>query len=232
MLDMIAFDADDTLWHNETRYLHAITELARLLSHDHPSETVRRRLDEVESRNVPVWGYGVKSFTLSMIEVAVGLSGGAATGSQVQAILGLGRQMLEGPPQLFEHAEAVVAQLAARFDLMLITKGDVFEQGRKIGQSGLAPYFRHVEIVGEKNADAYRAILSRCGVDAGRFLMIGNALRSDILPVLEIGGQAAYIPYEHTWSHEQAPGSSASKDGYYELAHLGLLPALLERLGR
>jgi putative hydrolase of the HAD superfamily len=232
MLEVIAFDADDTLWHNETQYLQAKSRYGQLLSRYHGPERVEQRLDEVELQNVRFYGYGIKSFTLSMLELAIELTEGQITGREVQEILDLGKQMLMGEVQLFEHAEETVVRLSAGHDLMLITKGDVFEQGKKVEQSGLTHHFRYVEIVGEKTAASYRAILERHRLNAERFLMVGNSLKSDILPVLEIGGRAVYIPYEHTWVHERVIDGGVAKDGYYELEHLGQLPGLVEKLSQ
>lgn len=231
-LEVVAFDADDTLWHNETLYLDAKGRYGELLSSYQEPEKVLQILDENEYQNVSIYGYGTKSFVLSMIETAIELSGGNITGHLMREILAIGRQMLSGEVQLFEYAEQVVAELSAGHPLMLITKGDAIEQGRKIEKSGLARYFHYIEIVADKTAEVYRTILRRYGLDAAGFLMVGNSLRSDILPVLEIGGQAVYIPYEHTWIHELAVESEIAKNGYYELKHLGQLPALIEKLSR
>lgn len=230
--EVIAFDADDTLWHNETFYLNAKNRYGKLLSCYQEPERVLQILDENELQNVSVYGYGTKSFVLSMIETAIELSGGEITGHQMKEILAIGRQMLNGEVQLFEYAEQVVAELSIGHSLMLITKGDAIEQGRKIEKSGLARYFRYIEIVADKTVEVYQNILRQYGINATGFLMVGNSLRSDILPVLEIGGQAIYIPYEHTWIHELVVESGIAKNGYYELEHLGQLPALVEKLSQ
>jgi putative hydrolase of the HAD superfamily len=232
MLDVIAFDADDTLWHNETRYLQAKNRYGQLLSRYHDPERVEQRLDEIELQNVRFYGYGIKSFTLSMIEAAIELTSGEITGSEMQEVLNLGRQMLMGEVELFEHAEETLVELSTSHDLMLITKGDLFEQGMKVERSGLTKHFRHVEIVGEKTAASYREILERHKLNAARFLMVGNSLKSDILPVLEIGGRAVYIPYAHTWIHERVMDGEVGKEGYFELEHLRELPALVEKLSQ
>ncbi len=229
MIEVIAFDADDTLWHNEPHYLEAKTRFGQLLS-GHAGEQAERRLDDVEVQNVHVYGYGIRSFTLSMIEAAVNYTECRVTGREIEGILGLGRHMLTAGVELFDHAQETLARLSAVFELMLITKGDHFEQDRKVECSGLAPYFRHVEIVGEKTAASYREVLERCGVDAKRFLMVGNSLKSDVLPVLEIGGSAVYIPYTHTWAHERVADAAIPETGYFELEHLGQLPALVDKL--
>lgn len=232
MFDVIAFDADDTLWHNETRYLQAKNRYSQLLSGYHSPQRVEQRLDEIELQNVHAYGYGIKSFTLSMIEAALEVTDGQITGSEIEGILDLGRQMLTAEVELFEHAEETLAKLSAGYDLMLITKGDVFEQGNKVERSGLTRYFRYVEIVGEKTAASYRAILERHKLNAERFLMVGNSLKSDVLPVLEVGGRAVYIPYAHTWIHERVMEGGIAQDGYYELEHLRELPALVEKLSQ
>jgi putative hydrolase of the HAD superfamily len=232
MIDVIAFDADDTLWHNEIRYLQAKATYGEIMSRHVGREQAERRLDEIELKNVRSHGYGIKSFTLSMIEAAIGLTGGAIAGDEIGGILDLGRQMLVAEVRLFEHAEETLAWLSANHDLMLITKGDLFEQERKVGRSGLTKHFRHVEIVGEKTAASYREILRKHRVKPERFLMVGNSMKSDVLPVLEIGGRAVYIPYEHTWVHERVAEGGAAADGCFELEHLGQLPALVETLSR
>lgn len=232
MFDVIAFDADDTLWYNETRYLQAQSQYSQLLSRYHCQNRAVQRLDEIELQNVRSYGYGIKSFTLSMIEAAIELTGGQITSSEIREILNLGKQMLVAPVEPFEHTAETLTRLSRNYDLMLITKGDLFEQGLKIERSGLSQHFRHIEIVGEKTAASYRTLLERHKLDAKRFLMVGNSLKSDILPVLEIGGRAVYIAYEHTWIHERVTDNEIAQDGYYELEHLGELPALVEKLSQ
>ena len=232
MLEVIAFDADETLWHNETRYLQVKNRYGQLLSRYHDSEEVEQMLDEIELQNVRSYGYGIKSFTLSMIEAAIELTDGEIMGREMREILNLGRQMLIGEVELFEHAEETLVQLSTDHNLMLITKGDLFEQGMKVERSGLTKHFRHVEIVSEKTADSYGAILEKYKLNAEGFLMVGNSMKSDILPVLEIGGRAVYIPYAHTWIHERIPDGEVVKDEYYELEHLRELPALVEKLSQ
>lgn len=227
--DIIAFDADDTLWHNEPYYIEARHELERLLSPYQPAEQVERRLFEIETRNVSLYGYGIKSYTLSMIEAAIELSGGQVSGAEVRQVLELGKRMLSAGVRLVDGAEATLAALQQEYELMLITKGDLLEQGDKIERSGLAGYFRRIEIVREKTAHGYRRLLESHGIRPERFLMVGNSLKSDILPVVEIGGWAVYIPYEHTWAHEHPDGEVAHL-GYHQIERLQELPELLARL--
>jgi len=231
MFDIIALDADDTLWDNESFYIEAKAEFVVLLQMYEPDpDRVKARLDEIEESNVAIYGYGIKSFLLSMIEAALDLSDGLISSDDLQVVIDLGREMLISPVKIFAHTEETLAALSQRWDLMLITKGDIFEQSQKIERTGLAKYFHVVEIVGQKTPAVYKALLQRHNIDPSRFLMVGNSLRSDVQPVLALGGQAVYIPYINTWVHEHRLDGELSKDGYYELESLAELPELLERI--
>lgn len=230
MIDVIAFDADDTLWHNEHLYEDAQEKLARLLAQHADRETVLQRLYETEMRNLPHYGYGIKSFALSMIETAANLSEGRVASDEVMQIVGFAREMLAADVELMDHAEEAVRALADSYDLMVITKGDLRDQQAKLRRSRLADCFRFVEVVSEKTEATYRELLARYGIAPARFLMVGNSVRSDILPVLAVGGRAVYVPYHNTWAHEHVEADLAEYDGCYELEHLGLLPELVRRL--
>jgi putative hydrolase of the HAD superfamily len=230
MTPTIAFDADDTLWHNETSYAEAGAKLRRLLDGYQGDGQVERALGETEIRNLQRYGYGIKSFTLSMIEGAIDLSEGRISAGEIRQILEIGQEMLGAEVVLFEHAQETLAALAGSFQLMLITKGDLLEQENKIDRSGLAGYFRHIQVVRDKSAATYQQTLDRHDILPGHFLMVGNSLRSDILPVLEIGARAVYIPYEHTWDHEKPPDDQIPHRHFYELENLAGLPALAARL--
>jgi putative hydrolase of the HAD superfamily len=230
--DVIAFDADDTLWHSESLYAAAQEEYRRLLAPYTGAEEIDRVLHQIEMRNLAAYGYGVKGFALSMIEAALELSERRITGSEVQRVLDVAKQMLSTEVELLEGAAEVIAQLAQAYPLLLITKGDLTHQEAKIEQSGLKPYFRAIEIVADKTPQSYAALLARYRVDPARFLMVGNSLRSDILPVLEIGGQAVHVPYAITWVHEHVDVPQDQQGRYHELEHIGQLPALLEQLTR
>lgn len=232
MIDTIAFDGDDTLWHNEILYAAAQAEYRRLLAKHHPGEIVDQRLYETEMRNLEFYGYGIKSFTLSMIETAVELTDGQVTADEVREVLGIGRKMLTADVQLLEHAQSTVAQLAESHTLMLITKGDLRDQKRKLTKSGLAPYFRHIEIVTNKTREEYEEILSKYQIDPARFLMVGDSLRSDVMPVLELGGQVVYIRYHVRWAHEVVDDVQCGGSGCHPLEHIGLLPALVEEISK
>ena len=228
--DVIAFDADDTLWHSEILYAAAQEEYRRLLAPYAEAGTIDRVLHQTEMRNLSIYGYGIKGFTLSMIEAALELSQHQITGGEVQRVLDLAKQMLSTDVELLDGVAEVVAQLAQAYPLMLITKGDLVHQEAKIEGSGLKPYFRSIEIVADKTPQSYAALLARHHVEPSRFLMIGNSLRSDVLPVLAIGGQAVHVPYAITWAHEHVDVPADQQGRYHELEHIGLLPALVNQL--
>jgi putative hydrolase of the HAD superfamily len=228
--DAIAFDADDTLWHSENLYAATQSEYRHLLSGYAAPDKLDRVLHETEMRNLPLYGYGIKGFALSMIEAALELSANQIQGHEVQQVLNLAKHMLSAELQLLDHAAEVVARLAETYPLMLITKGDLFDQESKIERSGLKPYFQQIEIVSDKTSEAYARLLAKHHLEPAKFLMVGNSLRSDILPVVALGGHAVHIPYHITWAHEHVEHTNAA--GYETLEHLGQLPAAIERLNQ
>ncbi len=230
IFDVIAFDADDTLWHNERLYAGAQTRFAGLLAHYHSPEWVHERLYQTEMRNIRHFGYGVKSFVLSMIETAIELTEGRISGQDIQLLIDTAKEMLTTEVELLEHVFETVEALATIYPLIVITKGDLLDQETKLARSGLSPYFRHVEVVSTKSRGEYERILNRYSFAPERFLMVGNALPSDILPVLEIGAHAVYVPYHMVWTHDAAESPQAGQERYYQIEHLGLLPGLLEQI--
>jgi putative hydrolase of the HAD superfamily len=232
VLDLIAFDADDTLWHNERLYQATQGRFQELLAPYGQDGRAVTELYDTEMRNLRYYGYGLKSFALSMIETAIRVTGGRIGGGEIQQIIGLAKAMIDTPVQLFDGVMEVVSTLAAAHPLMLITKGDLLDQQRKLAQSGLAPYFAHVEIVTDKTEAVYRSLLAQHQIAPRRFLMVGNSLRSDVLPVVALGGHAVYIPCDITWVHESAVVEGESSRNYAELAHIGLLPDLVQDLSR
>ncbi|HSP16164.1 MAG TPA: HAD family hydrolase [Thermoanaerobaculia bacterium] len=203
MLDMIAFDADDTLWHNESVFQATEKQFVELLSSYHAAPRVSERLLATETRNLHHFGYGVKGFTLSMIETAIELSEGSIRAAEIERIIKWGHEMLRAPVQLLEGVRETVESLSGEYRLMLLTKGDLFDQESKLARSGLGDFFNDVQIVSEKDPPTYRRVIARVGVSPERFLMVGNSLKSDILPALEAGARAVHIPYETTWAHER-----------------------------
>ena len=230
--ETIAFDADDTLWHNERLYADAQARFKQLLAQYHQPEWIEQRLYQTEMRNLQHFGYGIKAFALSMIETAIELTEGRASGADIQIIIDSAKEMLAAEVELLDHVAETVARLAATHTLMVITKGDLRDQESKVTRSGLAAHFRHVEVVSDKSRASYELLLRRHGIAPERFLMVGNSLRSDILPVLALGASAVYVPHKLTWAHEAAEPPPAEHPGYYQIEHLGLLPGLLERLER
>ncbi|UFH55167.1 HAD family hydrolase [Spirosoma sp. KNUC1025] len=202
-MKLIAFDADDTLWVNEPNYVDVKQELCTLLSHHVDEETLTNRFYDAQIRNLHIFGYGAKSFILSMIETAIELTDGAITGYEIQQIIDVGRRLIDFPIDVLDGIPEVLETLSKDFDLMVLTKGDLFDQESKIARSGLGHYFKHVEIVSEKNEQAYQRVLQKYNVRPSDFIMIGNSLKSDILPVVHIGARAIHIPYAITWVHEQ-----------------------------
>ena len=202
MFDVIGFDADDTLWHNES--IFTITqEKFREILHSHNTELVNQTLSSTQIKNLKLFGYGIKGFIISMVETSVELTNGEIKGNEIQKIIDFGREMLANPIELLPHVQEVIEDLSRKYRLLLITKGDLIDQETKIARSGLAEYFTGVEIVSDKNTETYEKILSRHKIIASRFIMIGNSMRSDIVPIVQIGGQAVHIPYYSTWDHEQ-----------------------------
>lgn len=227
-VDVIAFDADDTLWHNEPLFTLTKEKFERLLLKYHSQEWVGRKLDETEMRNIEHFGYGIKGFTLSMIETAVELTEGRITGSEIMEIIGFAREMMKHPVELLEGAQETVVALSVSYELMIITKGDMFDQESKIARSGLGDYFSRIEIVSKKNQQTYEAVMRRHDLRPDRFLMVGNSIKSDILPVVAAGGRAVYVPYPTTWIHEHVADYDSAQ--FLQIERLNLLPALLDEL--
>jgi len=230
MITALGFDADDTLWHNETIFEEYHRRFQALLARYHDPQTVERALFATEMRNLELFGYGVKSFTLSAIETAIELTQGSIPADELRALLQMGKTMLAHPVELLDGVAETVAALAIQYPLFVITKGDLHHQERKFNRSGLAPHFAEIEIVSEKDARTYARILQHHGLTPGGFLMVGNSLRSDILPVIEIGGHAAHVPYPITWEAEQAAPPPAECGRFHALHHIRELPALVARL--
>jgi len=200
----VGLDADDTLWHNETIFRLTHDRFVGLLADHADRDTLEARLAETEKRNLRLYGYGVKGFTLSMIETAMELTGGEAPASVVREILAAGREMLAHPVETLPGVDEALAALSDRYRLVLITKGDLLDQERKLAASGLGDLFAAVEIVSEKDRGTYDRIFARHGTGAAEAVMAGNSMKSDVLPALEAGAFAVHIPSVITWAHELA----------------------------
>lgn len=228
--DLIAFDADDTLWDSEPLYLMGRKRFGQLMAKYGPLEDLDRMADRLEIENLKYYGYGAVSFVMSLIEAAIKWTDGQVSADDIQGLIDLSKEMIDADLPLLDAVEETVAGLAAAYPLMLITKGDLLHQQMKVDRSGLASYFRHVEVVSEKTPDTYSDVLTRLGVEPGRFLMVGNSMRSDILPVLEIGGWAAYVPNDLTWAHEAIAPSETPSERFFEVESMAALPALIASL--
>jgi putative hydrolase of the HAD superfamily len=231
MLTTIGFDADDTLWQNEAFFRLTQDRFAALLADHAEAAHLGDRLLAAERRNVGHYGFGVKGFTLSMIETAIEVTSGRVPASVIGELIAAGREMLEHPIELLPHARATVTDLAARYRVVLITKGDLLDQERKLAQSGLGDLFHGVEIVSQKTAAAYGAIFARHGTGADQGLMVGNSLKSDVIPALEAGSWGVHVPHGVTWALEEAD-VPADHRRFHALPDLGPLPALVDRLAQ
>lgn len=229
-LTTIAFDADDTLWHNERHFESTKREFATLLSRYHTAEWIDDRLFGTEMRNLKHFGYGIKSFTLSMIETAIELTEGRIGGREVARILEMGKEMVATPVELLDGAEQTVRSLGKDYRILLVTKGDLFDQESKLARSGLGELFDDVHIVTEKDSATYRRILAAAGLEPHEFMMVGNSLRSDILPVVELGSHAVHVPHDTTWAHEHVVDSEVDECTYLTASSITEVPALIAGL--
>lgn len=205
MIEVIALDGDDTLWHSEQLFVDTQARFRELLAPyvELEDAALDARLVQVERENLPVFGYGVMAFTLSLIETAIDVTDGRIPGRDLQAILDLGKVLLDHPVQLLDGVAAGVDALTDRYRVMVITKGDLLHQESKVARSGLAEVLWQVEVVSEKDERTYQRILERHAIDPATFVMVGNSVRSDVLPVLALGGRAVHIPYHVTWALEE-----------------------------
>jgi len=219
----VGLDADDTLWHNETIFRLTHARFVDLLDDHGDLETIETRLAEVERRNLRLYGYGVKGFTLSMIETAMELCDGGAPPEVVREILAAGREMLAHPVETLPGVDEVVAELAEKYRLVLVTKGDLLDQERKLAASGLGERFSAVEIVSEKDRGTYERVFARHGTGAAEAVMAGNSMKSDVLPAIEAGAFGVHIPYHVTWAHELADAPEGHPR-YVSLSRIGELP--------
>jgi putative hydrolase of the HAD superfamily len=229
MITAIGFDADDTLWHSETIFEDYHRRFQAKLARYHDPKTVEQALYATEMRNLDLFGYGVKSFALSAIETAIDITGGTIPAEELRSLIQGAKDMLAHPVELLDGASETVATLATDFRLIVITKGDLRHQERKFQRSGLVAHVPHCDVVSEKDNATYARILARHGIAPENFLMVGNSLRSDILPVLELGGHGAHIPYPLIWAHEKVPAPTDCPR-FHALANLRELPPLLARL--
>lgn len=233
MIEVIALDGDDTLWHSEQLFVDTQRSFRELLAPhvDLDDDALDARLVEVERRNLPTFGYGVKAFTLSLLETAIEVTDGAVPARALQEVLDLGKVLLDHPVQLLDGVLDAVDALTDRYRVMILTKGDLLHQESKVARSGLAELLWQVEVVSEKDEATYRRVLDRWTVDPAHFVMVGNSVRSDVLPVLSIGGRAVHIPYHVTWVLEHAEPDPDVHD-FPVLASMADLPGCIAAMER
>lgn len=230
-LTTIGFDADDTLWQNEQFFKLTEKRFTALLSDHAAPEHLSERLLAAQKRNIGIYGFGIKGFTLSMIETAVDVTGGHAPTSVISEILAAGRDMLNHPVETLPHARETLEQLAGSYRMILITKGDLFDQERKIAQSGLGELFEAVEIVSDKSRSTYERIFSRHGDGPEKSMMVGNSLKSDVVPAIEAGSWGVYIPHDLTWAYEHVD-APIEATRFRQVAHLSELAGVIDRIAR
>ena len=206
-IKVVAFDADDTLWTNELFYRETEDRFYELLEEFAPRYTVSRELLKIEIDNIPLYGYGIKAFMLSMMETAIKITENNINSTALEKIIGFGKEMLEKPVDLLDGVEDVLKSLYGKYRLVMATKGDLLDQERKLEKSGLEKYFHHIEIMSEKRESDYKKLIKHLDIDPANFVMIGNSVRSDILPVLSTGGYAIHVPHHLTWQHEHVEAS-------------------------
>ena len=228
-LTTIGFDADDTLWQNETFFRMTQTRFVDLLADAAEPWHLSQRLEAVERRNLGHYGFGIKGFMLSMIETAIEVTEGRVAAQVIAEIMAAGREMLAHPVQLLPHAREVLQILARDHRVLLITKGDLLDQERKLAQSGLGDLFHGVEIVSHKTPEIYSSIFARHGHGADRAMMVGNSLKSDVLPAIAAGAHGVYVPHSLTWALEQADPPQANSR-FFTIPDLSHLPALVQDL--
>ena len=225
----IGFDADDTLWQNEQFFRMTEARFADLLADFAEADHLTERLIEAEKRNLARYGFGIKGFTLSMIETAIEVTEGRVPARVIGEILEAGREMLVHPVETLPHVTETLERLAPDYRIVLITKGDLFDQERKLAQSGLGDFFDAVEIVSDKQRETYERIFARHGDGAARAMMVGNSLKSDVVPALEAGSYGVFVPHDLTWAYERIEPPAAAPR-FREIVHLGELPGLVAQI--
>ena len=224
---VVGFDADDTLWVNETYFREAELEFGRLLSPYETLNIIDQELFKKEIENLPLYGYGIKSFVLSMVEMALKLSNYNVSNETIEAILNIGKDMLNKPVELLEGVEETLKTLSKNYRLILVTKGDLLDQERKLEKSGLTKYFHHIEVVSDKHENNYKNLLKHLDIQPSEFLMIGNSLKSDVLPIVNINSNAIHVPFHTTWIHEQVKDEETNGKTYKTINSLLDLKGIL-----
>ena len=226
-IKVIAFDADDTLWINEPYFQETENKFCALLEDYLPRHTLAKELFKTEIQNLPLYGYGIKGFMLSMIETAMRISNNTLNIEVLQKAIEFGKELLEKPIEILEGVEEVLKTLKGKYRLVVATKGDLLDQERKLKKSGLEHYFHHIEIMSDKQESDYLKLIRRLDIQPADFLMIGNSLKSDVMPVLSIGGHAVHIPYHTTWAHEHVEHHVEHANFTHAKKIIEILPSLI-----
>ena len=226
-IKVVGLDADDTLWVNETYFREAELEVAKLLAAYETANTIDQELFKKEIENLPLYGYGIKGFTLSMIEMALEISNYSLPNRAIESILNIGKDMLNKPVELIDGVEETLERLSATHKLVLVTKGDLLDQERKLAKSNLTGYFHHIEVLSDKQEANYEQLLKSLDIKPSEFLMVGNSLKSDVLPLVNLGANAVHIPFHTTWLHEEVTETDTNGKNYKTLTRLSELTALL-----
>ncbi len=226
-IQTIAFDADDTLWVNEPIFTNTRLKFEEILKSHIDANSLEDELYQTERKNLEIFGYGIKGFMLSMIESAIELTKGAITGQEIQQIIDLGKEMLVHPVEILPGVRKTIKALKEDYNILIITKGDLFDQENKIARSGLAHHFKWIEIITEKDEATYYEVLHKHQIDISTFLMVGNSLKSDVLPVCNLGGRAVHIPFHDTWQHEHLTENDLVNQKYLELKNIDELVNIL-----
>ncbi|MCB0447014.1 MAG: HAD family hydrolase [Gelidibacter sp.] len=213
-IKVIAFDADDTLWVNETYFRDAELAFSKLMAPYETANKIDQELFKKEMENLPLYGYGVKGFILSMVEMALELSNNTVSNDTIASILNIGKEMINKPVELLDGVEKVLHTLSDKYRLIVVTKGDLLDQERKLQKSGLLDYFHHIEVLSDKQEANYSKLLNHLDIKPSEFLMIGNSLKSDVLPLVNIKAQAIHIPFHTTWLHELVNESETNTKNY------------------
>lgn len=219
-IKVIGFDADDTLWVNETYFRDAEFAFSKLMAPYETANKIDQELFKRQIENLPLYGYGIKGFILSMVEIALELSNNTITNATIEAVLNIGKEMLNKPVNLLDGVEEVLHTLSNDYRLIVVTKGDLLDQERKLEKSGLLDYFHHIEVVSDKQEANYSKLLNNLDIRPSEFLMIGNSLKSDILPLINIKARAIHVPFHTTWIHEQVVANEQDNKKYKTITSL------------
>ncbi len=228
-IKVIGFDADDTLWVNETYYREAEEDFAKLLSAYETTNKIDQELFKKEMENLEMYGYGIKSFILSMVEAALEISNDSVSNATILDILNIGKTMINKPVELLDGVEDVLQTLSSKYRLILATKGDLLDQERKLENSNLTKYFHHIEVLSDKKEENYSKLLNHLDINPSEFLMIGNSLKSDVLPLVNIKAQAIHVPYHTTWEHELVNEEDTNGKVYKTVKSISEILQLLDR---